>query len=134
MPYASVLLPLFHADARLIPEVAWRCSELIAAIYKKRWAVELLFRWLKSHLEIRTLDARNTNAIKIQLAVAVLVQLLLQLHRMLAKFSGTLWEYLRILRTQWAKSAMIQMLAFSANFNPFVPISPLAAEVKACYL
>lgn len=28
-------------------------AQLVADIYKRRWAVELLFRWLKSHLDIR---------------------------------------------------------------------------------
>jgi hypothetical protein len=108
-------------------------AETIAAIYKKRWAVELLFRWLKGHLGIRTLDARNTNAIKVQLAIGVLVQLLIQLHRMLKKFPGTLWEYLRILRTQWTKSAINQMIAHSPHFNPFVLNAAPTADVTACY-
>lgn len=108
-------------------------AESIAAIYRKRWAVELLFRWLKGHLKIRTLDARNTNAIKIQLAIAVLVQLLLQLHRMLTKFSGTLWEYLRTLRTQWTKSTLDQFLVFSKDFNPFVPITPPEEDLRLRY-
>ena len=50
----------------------------IAEIYRKRWAVELLFRWFKGHLDIRYLAVRNVNAVKTQLAIAVLVQLLLQ--------------------------------------------------------
>ncbi|MFZ9595140.1 MAG: transposase, partial [Bdellovibrionia bacterium] len=67
--------------------------------YKRRWAVELLFRWLKSHLEIRYLAVKDANAVKIQLAVAVLIQLLLQLKKILTDYQGTLWELLRSLRT-----------------------------------
>lgn len=74
-------------------------AETIAAIYKKRWAVELLFRWLKGHLDIRRLATKNPNAIRTQLAVAVLVQLLLQLKKIIDKFGGTLWELLRAIRT-----------------------------------
>ena len=74
-------------------------AKTIADIYKKRWAVELLFRWLKGHLDIRRLPTKTINATKIQLAVAVLVQLLLQLKKMIDKFSGTLWEVLREIRT-----------------------------------
>lgn len=54
-------------------------AQEIADCYKKRWAVELLFRWLKGHLNIRYLPLRNTNAVKVQLAVVVLTQLLIQL-------------------------------------------------------
>lgn len=81
----------------------WKSSaQTIADIYKKRWAVELLFRWFKGHLKIRYFETRNPNAVKIQLAVAVLVQLLVQLYRIVNKFRGTLWECLRALRTTLA--------------------------------
>jgi hypothetical protein len=74
-------------------------AKVIAEIYKSRWAVELLFRWLKGHLDIRRLATKNPNAIRTQLAVAVLVQLLLQLKKTIDKFSGTLWDLLRTVRT-----------------------------------
>lgn len=77
-----------------------KCSAgSIAATYKRRWAVELLFRWLKGHLDIRRLPVKNSNAVKIQLAVAVLVQLLLQLEKLVTGFSGTLWQLLRKIRS-----------------------------------
>lgn len=77
-------------------------AQLIADTYKRRWAVELLFRWFKGHLKIRYFEMRNPNAVKIQLAVAVLVQLLVPLYRVVTKFRGTLWECLRMLRTTLA--------------------------------
>lgn len=78
----------------------WKASATeIADIYKKRWAIELLFKWLKGHLDIRYLASKSANAVKVQLAIAVLVQLLLQLKRLKEKFQGTLWELLRVIRT-----------------------------------
>ena len=50
----------------------------IAGVYKKRWSVELLFRWLKGHLNIRYLGMKNLNAIKLMLSIAVHVQLLIR--------------------------------------------------------
>lgn len=73
-------------------------AKAVADTYKRRWAVELLFRWLKGHLDIRYLPTRTTNAVKTQLAVAVLVQLLLQLKKIIDDLSGTLWEVLREIR------------------------------------
>lgn len=75
-------------------------AQRIADIYKKRWAVELLFRWMKGHLRIRALSPRNTNAIHIQLTVAVLVQLLVKLYQLLHKIKGSLWDCLRALRVK----------------------------------
>ncbi len=81
-------------------------GKTIAGIYKKRWAVELLFRWLKGHLDIRRLPTKTPNSVKTQLAVAVLVQLLLQLKKLLDNFKGTLWELLRSLRTSFASKIL----------------------------
>lgn len=82
-------------------------AQFIADTYKKRWAVELLFRWLKGHLGIRYFASKNPNAIRIQLAVAVLVQLLVQLHRMEQKYKGTLWECLRGVRMNLVRQALM---------------------------
>jgi hypothetical protein len=79
----------------------WKSSaQDIADTYKRRWAVELLFRWFKGHLNIRYFEVRNPNAVKIQLATAVLVQLLVQLYRLINKFPGTLWDCLRAIRME----------------------------------
>jgi hypothetical protein len=83
-------------------------ASTVAAIYKKRWAVELLFRWLKGHLDIRRLPTKTPNSVKTQLAAAVLVQLLLQLKKILDKFSGTLWDLLRTIRTGFAKRILAE--------------------------
>ena len=81
----------------------WKSSaQAIADTYKKRWAVELLFRWFKGHLKIRYFETRNPNAVKTQLAIAVLVQLLVQLYRIVNRFRGTLWDCLRAIRTSLA--------------------------------
>ena len=74
-------------------------AQEIAEIYKMRWAVELLFRWFKGHLNIRRLPIKNSNGSEIQLSAAVLLQLLLQLKKMVLKFEGTLWQLLRAMRS-----------------------------------
>ncbi len=70
----------------------------VAEIYKQRWAVELLFRWLKGHLNIRYLPTRTPNSVQVQLAVALLVQLLLQLKKIVEQSLSTTWEILRQFR------------------------------------
>jgi putative transposase len=48
----------------------------IAGLCKMRWQIELLFRWLKQHLKIRTFLGRNENAIKLQLFAALIAYVL----------------------------------------------------------
>lgn len=70
----------------------------IANIYRKRWAVELLFRWLKGHLNIRRFAFKNINAIKILLTVTVLVQLLVRFKMLKENLKGANWDCLRSIR------------------------------------
>jgi hypothetical protein len=79
----------------------------VAAIYKKRWAVELLFRWMKGHLKIRRLATEKPNAIKIQLAIAVLTLLLLQFQKIINAIPGTLWSFLRHIRSTVSRNGLI---------------------------
>ena len=51
----------------------------IAALYKERWEIELLFKWLKQNLKIRRFWGRSENAVRIQIYVALIAYLLLRL-------------------------------------------------------
>lgn len=81
-------------------------AQTVADIYKKRWAVELLFRWLKGHLDIRRLPTKTINAVKVQLAVAVMVQLLLQLKKIIDGYQGSLWQLLRLIRSTYVAKSL----------------------------
>lgn len=56
-----------------------RSAVEIAALYKARWQIELLFRWLKQHLQLRTFLGRNPNAVALQIIAAMIAYLLLRL-------------------------------------------------------
>jgi len=51
----------------------------IAALYKSRWQIELLFRWIKQHLDIRKFLGTNDNAIRLQILAAMIAYLLLRI-------------------------------------------------------
>jgi putative transposase len=51
----------------------------IAALYKARWQIELLFRWIKQHLKLRTFLGRSQNAIRLQVIAAMIAYLLLRI-------------------------------------------------------
>jgi IS4 transposase len=54
-------------------------AEEIAALYKRRWAIELFFRWIKQTLRITRFLGTSENAIRIQIAVALIAFLLLRM-------------------------------------------------------
>jgi len=51
----------------------------IADLYKRRWAIELFFRWIKQNLRIRHFLGTSENAVRIQVAVALIAFLLLRM-------------------------------------------------------
>jgi putative transposase len=51
----------------------------IGALYKRRWEIELLFRWIKQHLRIRKFLGNNENAIRLQIIAALIAYLLLRI-------------------------------------------------------
>ena len=53
----------------------------IADLYKRRWAIELFFRWVKQTLKIRHFVGTSENAVRIQIAVALIAFVLLHLPR-----------------------------------------------------
>jgi len=56
-----------------------RTAVAIAALYKSRWQIELLFRWIKQHLDIRKFFGNNDNAIRLQVLTAMIAYLLLRI-------------------------------------------------------
>jgi putative transposase len=60
-----------------------RTAVEIAALYKSRWQIELLFRWIKQHLNLRKLMGKNDNAIRLQILAAMIAYLLLRIARRL---------------------------------------------------
>jgi IS4 transposase len=56
-----------------------RSAVEIAALYKSRWQIELLFRWIKQHLKIRKFLGTKHNAIRLQILAAMIAYLLLRI-------------------------------------------------------
>jgi putative transposase len=56
-----------------------RSAIAIASLYKSRWQIELLFRWLKQHLKLRKFFGRSENSIRLQIIAAMIAYLLLRI-------------------------------------------------------
>ena len=69
------------APMRLVANDLTRLATQIAALYKERWQIELLFKWIKQNLKIKRFLGRSENAVKIQIYVALIAYLLLRMLR-----------------------------------------------------
>lgn len=66
----------------------------IAALYKRRWLIELFFKWIKQNLRIKKFLGTSENAVKLQIITALITYLLI-----------------RIAQTSWPTSLSMQNLA-----------------------
>lgn len=64
---------------RLITNDMTRSAVDIAALYKGRWQIELLFRWLKQHLRLARFLSNHENGIKLQVIAAMIAYALLRI-------------------------------------------------------
>jgi hypothetical protein len=73
-------------------------AQEIADLYKRRWAIELFFRWVKQTLKITRFLGTSENAVRIQIAVALIAFLLLQLAQAAQKTITSPLAFARLVR------------------------------------
>nr|WP_321355159.1 IS4 family transposase [uncultured Draconibacterium sp.] len=69
----------------------------IAYLYKKRWEVELFFKWIKQHLKIKSFWGTTINAVKIQMYCAIIAYCLVAIIGNRLKVDRSIYEILQIL-------------------------------------
>ena len=85
-------------------------AEEIAALYKRRWAIELFFRWVKQTLKIRRFLGTSENAVRIQIAVALIAFLLLRLAQTTQKAIASPLSFARLVRVNLTHRRRIDRL------------------------
>ena len=73
-------------------------AQEIADLYKRRWAIELFFRWVKQTLRITRFLGTGENAVRIQIAVALIAFLLLRLAQAAQKAVASPLRFARLVR------------------------------------
>jgi putative transposase len=86
------------APLRLVTNDLGSPASEIAQLYKDRWKIELLFKWIKQHLQVKRFLGRSENAVRIQLLVALIVYLLVLLYKNKHQPHRSLWHVLAELR------------------------------------
>jgi len=73
-------------------------AQEIADLYKQRWQIELFFRWIKQVLKIKHFIGLSENAVRIQIAVALIAFLILRLATALQKAVQSPLAFARLAR------------------------------------
>jgi IS4 transposase len=85
-------------------------AEEIADLYRRRWAIELFFRWVKQTLKITRFVGTSENAVRIQIAVALIAFLLLRMAQALQKAIPSPIVFSRLIRANLMHRRSIDQL------------------------
>jgi IS4 transposase len=100
----------------------------IANLYKKRWLVELFFKWLKQHLKIKKFWGTTENAVRIQISVAIICYCLVAIVQHDMHLTRSTYEILQILSISLTDKTHLRDLFDKTSFNDvkdqFDPLFP----------
>ena len=69
---------------------------LVTQIYRRRWAIELFFRWIKQHLRLRGFYSTSFNGVRVQIWTAICAYLLVTIAKRRLNLPNSLWEILQV--------------------------------------
>jgi hypothetical protein len=90
----------------------------IADLYKRRWAIELFFRWVKQTLEITRFLGTSENAVRIQIAVALIAFLLLRLAQATQRSIQSPLTFARLVRANLMHRRRLDRLLLPEPLQP----------------
>lgn len=89
--------------------------EIVAALYKQRWQVELFFKWIKQHLRIKAFFGTSENAVKTQIWIAVATYVLIAIAKKRLQLPQSLYEILQILSLTLFETGQLNQLLSSTQ-------------------
>jgi len=96
--------------------------EVICDLYKRRWQVELFFKWIKQHLRIRNFYGRSENAIRCQVWTAICSYLLVAIARKEWNLQQSLYQTLQIVSV--SAFEQVTLAELFARPKPAAPLDP----------
>jgi IS4 transposase len=97
---------------------------LVAQIYRRRWAIELFFRWIKQHLRLRGFYSTSFNGVRVQIWSAISAYLLVAIAQRRLHLPPSLWEILQIVSiASMEQIALPELLAIVNTSTAHVDIS-----------
>ena len=89
----------------------------IVNLYKKRWLIELFFKWLKQHFKIKRFWGTTKNAVRIQISVAIITYCLVTIVQHDMQLKRSTYEVLQILSISLTDKTNLRDLFDKTDFN-----------------
>lgn len=87
-------------------------AEEIALLYKKRWQIELFFKWIKQNLRIKSFLGTSLNAVKIQVITAMIAYLLVRITALALPTNPSMQTVVRLIQTSVMARKTLQELLY----------------------
>lgn len=82
-------------------------ASTICKLYKRRWQVELFFKWVKQYLRIKSFFGQSPNAVKTQVWIAVCAYVLVAIAKRELKLQQSMGEILQVLSLMMFEKTLI---------------------------
>jgi transposase len=92
-------------------------AKTITELYRKRWCIELFFKWIKQHLKIKQFWGTTENAVKIQINCAIIAYCLVAIVAKALKTERTIYEILQILGKSLLDKTPINQLFNKSDYQ-----------------
>ena len=89
----------------------------VAMLYKKRWLVELFFKWIKQHLKIKSFWGTSENAVRIQIYSAIISYCLVAIVGAELKINRSTYEILQVLGISLIDQTPVNELFENLDYN-----------------
>lgn len=91
-------------------------ADTIAALYKKRWEIELFFKWIKQNLKVKSFYGTSPNAVKTQIWIAMIVYLILSIIKERYQLKPSMSQLLHFLEVNlFERKALISVFDFNSR-------------------
>ena len=89
----------------------------IAELYRRRWQVELFFKWIKQHLRIKAFFGTSENAVRSQIWIAVSVYVLVAIIKKRLDIPASLYTLLQVLSLTMFEKTPLNQLFMNQDHN-----------------
>lgn len=103
---------------------------LITQIYRRRWGIELFWRWIKQHLRLRGFFSNSPNGVRVQIWAALCAYLLIAIAKQNKHLDSSLYEILQIVSVSSLEQIPLEELFMKVDTRNLHIDTPKQLEIN----
>ncbi|MBD1839067.1 transposase [Coleofasciculus sp. FACHB-64] len=109
-----------RSEFRLATNLEQLTNEEIGEIYRNRWQIEILWKFLKMHLKLDCLISKNLNGVTMKIYMVLIAYLILELMEIPAFYEQRLLDKFRYLQLELSRRCSIVHWSYDLLLNTLV--------------